>query len=311
MYRICVICVYMGKFPIYSNLWLDSCQRNYTIVFLLITDQTIQNCPPNVILKNMTLQELRERIQIGMKEKIVLDKPYKSCDFRPMFGYIFQKELIGYDFWGHCDMDVIFGNIRKFVTDELLDKYDKIYPLGHFSLYRNSDKCNLYFKLEGSLVGNYKYVISTSKSCVFDEVYGIDKIFEYNKLPLYEKRDCADINYFVKRMKLVGPSFKNYMSQAFFMKNGECYRVFESCGTLHYEEFCYIHLQKRAYTGTINNHDCYYVAPDSFIPFAGTVEVCDIREINPYRGKVNELIEEFINEYAFRIKRKFKSFFIK
>ena len=91
----------------------------------------------------------------------------------------------------------------------------------------------------------------------------------------------------------------------------ECYRVFESCGTLHYEEFCYIHLQKRAYTGTINNHDCYYVAPDSFIPFAGTVEVCDIREINPYRGKVNELIEEFINEYAFRIKRKFKSFFIK
>lgn len=137
----------MGKFPIYSNLWLDSCQRNYTIDFLLITDQTIQNCPPNVILKNMTLQELRERIQIGMKEKIVLDKPYKSCDFRPMFGYIFQKELIGYDFWGHCDMDVIFGNIRKFVTDELLDKYDKIYPLGHFSLYRNSDKCNLYFKL--------------------------------------------------------------------------------------------------------------------------------------------------------------------
>lgn len=206
---------------------------------------------------------------------------------------------------------MIIGNIRKFVTDELLDKYDKIYPLGHFSLYRNSDKCNLYFKLEGSLVGNYKYVISTSKSCVFDEVYGIDKIFEYNKLPLYEKRDCADINYFVKRMKLVGPSFKNYMSQAFFMKNGECYRVFESCGTLHYEEFCYIHLQKRAYTGTINNHDCYYVAPDSFIPFAGTVEVCDIREINPYRGKVNELIEEFINEYAFRIKRKFKSFFIK
>ena len=54
----------MGKFPIYSNLWLDSCQRNYTIDFLLITDQTIQNCPPNVILKNMTLQELRERIQI-------------------------------------------------------------------------------------------------------------------------------------------------------------------------------------------------------------------------------------------------------
>ena len=38
----------MGKFPIYSNLWLDSCQRNYTIDFLLITDQTIQNCrkPP-------------------------------------------------------------------------------------------------------------------------------------------------------------------------------------------------------------------------------------------------------------------------
>ena len=52
----------MGKFPIYSNLWLDSCQRNYTIDFLLITDQTIQNCPPNVILKNMTLQECKQSV---------------------------------------------------------------------------------------------------------------------------------------------------------------------------------------------------------------------------------------------------------
>jgi len=29
-------------------------------------------------------------------------------------------------FWGYCDIDLIFGNIRAFMTDELLNEYDII-----------------------------------------------------------------------------------------------------------------------------------------------------------------------------------------
>ena len=47
-----------------------------------------------------------------------------------------------YDFWGYCDIDLIFGNIRKFITDDILDKYDKILSRGHFTLFRNKDSIN-------------------------------------------------------------------------------------------------------------------------------------------------------------------------
>jgi hypothetical protein len=33
--------------------------------------------------------------------------PYKICDWKPFYGHIFREYLVAYDFWGHCDMDII------------------------------------------------------------------------------------------------------------------------------------------------------------------------------------------------------------
>ena len=43
-----------------------------------------------------------------------------------------------YDFWGYCDLDLIFGDIRKFVNEEVLNTYEKIYNRGHLTLFKNS-----------------------------------------------------------------------------------------------------------------------------------------------------------------------------
>ena len=35
-----------------------------------------------------------------------------KTDLRPAYGVLFEEYLDGYDFWGHCDLDVLFGRIR-------------------------------------------------------------------------------------------------------------------------------------------------------------------------------------------------------
>ena len=50
---------------------------------------------------------------------------------------MFSEYLTGYDFWGHCDIDLLWGNIRRFVTDEKLKKYKKLYTAGACVLYKN------------------------------------------------------------------------------------------------------------------------------------------------------------------------------
>ena len=43
-----------------------------------------------------------------------------------MFGHIFSDYLVGYDFWGYGDIDLIYGNISKFITRDMLEQFDCI-----------------------------------------------------------------------------------------------------------------------------------------------------------------------------------------
>ena len=77
--------------------------------------------------------------------EISLNSPYKLCDFRPAYGDIFQEELQDYDFWGYCDTDLIFGDICKYLTTNILKEYDKIFEYGHLTIFKNNNRMrNLY-----------------------------------------------------------------------------------------------------------------------------------------------------------------------
>ena len=74
-----------------------------------------------------------------------------------------------YDFWGWCDIDIIFGNIRNFITETLLNEYDKIGSLGHCVLIRNSDKMRTMYKQSIGEVQPYKIIFSCKENLSFDE----------------------------------------------------------------------------------------------------------------------------------------------
>jgi hypothetical protein len=110
----------------------------------------------------------RKENSLGFDTQIV--SAYKLCDFKPVYGLMFPEIIEGYDFWGQCDIDLIYGNIRNFMNDETLDKFDFIsvrhdYTTGCFGLYRNNNLMNTIFKRSK----DYKKVLADTKHYCFDE----------------------------------------------------------------------------------------------------------------------------------------------
>ena len=116
------------------------------------------------------------RIQRHFDFPISLSEPYKLCDFRPAFGEMFREELVGYDFWGHCDLDVVFGQIRDHLPPDAW-KADKILIQGNFALYRNTPEAAEWFRHEIDGI-SYRDVFTRPEAMHFDEWAGIRYILD-------------------------------------------------------------------------------------------------------------------------------------
>ncbi|QPG06410.1 hypothetical protein IT774_04250 [Salinimonas marina] len=170
--KILLINPYYGKWPVWLPAFLLSCKANPDITWLIPTDCDIpREAPDNVIFVKSTLQALSKTASDVTGLNIDMQRPYKLNDIRPLFGKIFGEELKDYDFWGHCDIDVIFGDIRSFITDDILNNHDVISARkgaisGHFTLYRNVEKINKLY-LSHPI---YQKAFLSPTSFYFDEV---------------------------------------------------------------------------------------------------------------------------------------------
>lgn len=187
---------YFGKFNNYFNLFLNSCKYNPEYVWMIFTDdKTEYSYPENVIVYYMTFEEMHDLIQSKFDFEISLKYPYKLCDYRPAYGYIFDSYIIEYPFWGHCDTDLIWGQIENFIKEEDYQLYDKIGILGHMTLYRNQKEiCHAFMQqVEGGL--NYKTVYAVPENHSFDEEFsgGINNILESLHYMIREKEYEANI----------------------------------------------------------------------------------------------------------------------
>jgi Leucine rich repeat len=150
--KICFVVAYFGKWPIWFPAFLHSCKKNPTINWIFFTDcRSPAHHSSNVVFYNRTLAQMRELIKRKIGKEATLEDAYKVPDYKPAFGMLFDDYLNDFDFWGHCDIDIIWGDIRKYVTDELLTKYDvfstrKGMVSGHFSLFRNTLGINQLFR---------------------------------------------------------------------------------------------------------------------------------------------------------------------
>ena len=293
MTTICIIACYFGKLPEYYNLWYKSCKNNKEINFLLITDQMESLKDENVQIVNMNIEQLEKLAKKKLKiENIWLKKPYKICDFRPAFGIVFEDYLKGFNFWGHCDIDQIFGNVRNFITEEILNKYDKILQNGNLSLYRNSSKMNNLYKEEGAIY-SYKKVFTTKENYAFDEFTGINRIVKKKNINCFYENFFADIDPKYNRFKVVDG--KNYKHQIFYYDNGEICRAYiEDDENIKINKYSHIHFQKRKLEILNENvGNKFYINEQGFSKMLDSINQKDIIENSKYTDEFEEKREKF------------------
>lgn len=295
MKNCCFVIPYFGRLPNYFQLFLNSCRYNCDFNWLIFSDDTsAYDFPPNVRLVKMTFDELKKHVQSFFDFEIVLPSPYKLCDYKPSYGYVFQDYLKGYKFWGYCDLDVIMGDLNRYLTAEVLNTYDKIFSLGHMTLFKNTEENNFLFMSEfkGRLL--YKHAFTTENIVTFDEEWrdenNINRIFlDQGKKVLmhdYSMNPSISYNAFVRTV-FVGhtqsaDSHGYYIEQpkkALYVWNrGHVRRYYIDGRKLHCEEFMYMHFQMRKMKvdSRVLALDRFKIIPDKFLP----LEVGEVTEDN-------------------------------
>lgn len=269
MYKIAYIVPYFGKFPRGFEFWLLSCSCNPTIDWLVFTDDHAEyQYPKNVKVTYWTFEQMQKRAQSIFDFRISLERPYKLCDYKPAYGEIFSKELEGYDFWGLCDVDLVWGDIRKFITDDILNRYEKVGFFGHSILFRNTKEVCARYRtiIDGKL--DYKTVYSIDKGFAFDEP-GMDDIYESLNIPVYKEIIFAnllkyDYGFFLDQQK-EEDKYKNEY-QVFTWKDGQLTRHYLEDGEIRTEDFYYLHYWCRPTTYKIaeyNSQKQYLIYPDT------------------------------------------------
>ena len=207
MKRACFIIPYFGKLPNYFQLFLNSCAPNKKFDWLIITNDNREfSYPKNVKKIFMEWNDFKRFAQKKFKEKLALEYPKKLCDFKPTYGYLFEDLIRQYSYWGYCDIDTIMGNLDEQLPLSFLNKYDKIFSLGHMVLFKNSFEINRAFLKPVNKEYYYKKALTSDKIEVFDETgngkKNIDTIFVKNGYNVFH----ADWSY---NPRVTPTKFKN------------------------------------------------------------------------------------------------------
>ena len=254
----CVLILpYFGKFNNYFQLFLKSCKENPTYDWMIFTDCTDKyDYPENVRVIPMTLQEMKKISEKKLGFSIRMETPYKLCDYKPAYGFLFEEYIEEYEYWGHCDCDLIFGNLEKILTPLLNQNYDKLFAAGHLSIYKNTKENNRRFMNPYQGKEIYKEAFTTDSIYVFDEDFKYDhnvhSIFLENNKKIFAEdlsMNCAVGNgKFIKdRYNSNTRNFEKqkYISARYYWTEGNLFRLSYSKNIISREDFIYIHLQSR------------------------------------------------------------------
>lgn len=136
--------------------WMDKFLANF---------ETLKPMGYDLLLTtNLDLFNERCEEKLGFRTPVIPGQG-KLHDYRPLFGHLFEKEIKGYDFWGHTDFDCVFGNVAKFLSDWSLtgvDVYaDCPYVCGPWTLYANHPVVNFAYRSDPTWEENVRNPATT------------------------------------------------------------------------------------------------------------------------------------------------------
>ena len=170
MKKIVFVIPYFGVWPEWMALFLVSCEFNPSIDWVLISDTDLPVAPPaNVRFVKTTWGAYKRNVSEKLSIHFDPTSAYKLCDIKPTLAVIHPDIVEGYDYWAFGDIDVIYGDIRRFYTDDFL-KHGLISAhsngiSGHFCLLRNEYRINNAFRR----VRGWEKLLADARHKRFDE----------------------------------------------------------------------------------------------------------------------------------------------
>ena len=325
MKKIVLILPWFGNHNYYFDLFLLSCEKNPTIDFLFFTDvEEEYSYPSNIKVINISFKMFSKLFRDFYDDfEIRLERPYKLCDFKPAYGEVLYNYIKDYDFYGYCDCDLIFGDIRTFVTEDILNQYNKIFTRGHFTLYRNIEEVRTFYRKTKYL--DYRKVFSNDLSSAFDEWGGISAAWQKEGLLQYDELVMDDI---IPNWKGLFPtkilkgdlspyhaekySSKRYRQMKYILysfENGKLFRHFLIKETLFSEEILYVHLQKRKMRNNVNAKSSFLIKSDEFLGY-NTITKKELKKNGNklfYFSNIINLIKFFLLSVKYKLRKKSES----
>lgn len=202
MKKIKIIIPYFGSLPQFFSFFLLTAKRNKNIDFLIYMDQKVDQFvllnARNIEFVRLSFDDFRDKVQSKFDFKISLKTPYKLCDYKVAYGFIFEEELKEYDYWGFCDTDVLLGDIYQFLEEHSFfeNDYARYGLLGHLQIFKNSREVNRVFMSgQGSYYRlDYHNVYTSEQNFIFDEAEGIQKLFEKSNFKQLQDKFFDDID---------------------------------------------------------------------------------------------------------------------
>lgn len=182
-FSVALLVVFVGdSLPIWINAFLLSAINSqndtiFTWYIFLVHNQTTQHTQQidtfgNIRIVHISKSELYYRlstlyessIPISFFEKAFDSWSYSLVEYKPCFGKLFEDYIHNYTHWGYADIDLLPGNLDKFVNFDILEKFD---------IYTSSfgDQNRLYLRGQLTLLKRGKQTLNLWQQC--DRLYGM------------------------------------------------------------------------------------------------------------------------------------------
>jgi hypothetical protein len=238
---------YDGSWPTWLPFFLESCGWNPEFTWLLIGHALPErDLPPNVHWLPADRDALTRRFaqKIGFAPPRDWE-PYKLCDWRPALGLLFAEELSGFSHWGHCDLDILFGDmsplLRHLADADVLSAGPA--STGHCQLYRNDPHLNRLFLNSGTIRRGLRFPLNLALDepawgCFLARTSGLQwKRLSCQRSSAEEVRQPVGATLLFDG-RLAGHPLR---PQKLLWKEGRVYAEFSTSKGLRREEFLYLH----------------------------------------------------------------------
>jgi hypothetical protein len=111
-----VLIVFFGPLPPWLPLTLHSMAANSRVDFVVVGDAAAPAVlPPNVRFERISYPRMQARLSELTGREVSYTSTYKANDIKPLLPALYPHLVAGHTWWGWADLDVVFGDLLRFV----------------------------------------------------------------------------------------------------------------------------------------------------------------------------------------------------